>query len=264
MRKTATIVFAATIVTFGAVGSAFSADMARRAPVYKAPPPLPAPVAQWTGCYAGLNAGGVWGKLRNTWTPNPAGVPLSGSELAATGSGDIDGDGFTGGGQIGCNWQANQFVYGVEADLQYTGLDGSRDAVGSVYDFTTHSDFNSRWLSTIRGRLGFLVNPTVLIYGTGGLAIANVHTNDFAYFNASDTFNSVSSSTTRTGWTAGAGVEWMFMPKWSLKVEYLYADLGSFNVTSANSDTITFPVSTINHEHRLTENLVRAGINWHF
>ena len=97
MRRTAFFVLAASF-SLSAVGIAFSGDLSQR----YAPPayPPPQPVYDWNRCYGGLNAGGVW-------------------------SPGIDAFGFTGGGQIGCNWQwYNSFVWGGEADLQYTGLDG--------------------------------------------------------------------------------------------------------------------------------------------
>ena len=147
MRHPAVFVLAAAALSLGAVGSASSGDLGRP-PVYGSPPPPPV-YYNWTGCYAGLNAGGVW----------------SINDMTA---------GFTGGGQAGCNWQMNAFVLGGEADVQYTGLDGSHDALGGTT--TIHEDFRSRWLATFRGRLGWLINPSMLIYGTGGLAVANVDT----------------------------------------------------------------------------------------
>ena len=160
----------------------------------------------------------------------------------------------------------NQFVLGAEADIQYTGLDESRDVSVLVPGVGTgteiyHEDFRSRWLSTFRGRLGWLLNPTLLIYGTGGLAVANVETTDSVLL-VNGRNNTVSDSATRTGWTVGGGVEWMFAPQWSVKAEYLYVDLGSFSTTSVNSDpTVT---ATINHDHHLTENIARVGVNYHF
>ena len=106
-----------------------------------------------------------------------------------------------------------------------------------------------------------------MIYATGGLAIANVKFADAAAFPVSNrqvplpSINAASSDDTRTGWTAGGGVEWMFAPKWSLKVEGLYVDLGNVNFISSNS---LAPAATIAHHHTLTETIARAGINWHF
>jgi outer membrane immunogenic protein len=217
MRHPAVFVLAAAALSLGAVGSASSGDLGRP-PVYGSPPPPPV-YYNWMGCYAGLNAGGVW----------------SINDMTA---------GFAGGGQAGCNWQMNAFVLGGEADVQYTGLEGSHDALGGTT--TIHEDFRSRWLATFRGRLGWVINPSMLIYGTGGLAVANVDTT------ASWDSGTASDSTTRAGWTIGTGLEWKFTPQWSVKAEYLYVDLGH----------ATTPVFDL--DHHLSENIVRVGVNYHF
>jgi len=71
----------------------------------------------------------------------------------------------------------------------------------------------------------------------------------------------VSGSTTRQGWTVGGGVEWKFAPRWSVRAEYLYVDLGTFSTTSTNSLN---PTATVIHDHHLTENIARVGVNYHF
>jgi outer membrane immunogenic protein len=103
-----------------------------------------------------------------------------------------------------------------------------------------------------------------LVYGTGGLAVAKVGFTDFVGFAASNTFNAASVSNTKTGWTAGGGLEWMIAPHWSVKGESLHVDLGTTNSTSANSNPLGFPLSTIAHSHSLTEEIGRAGVNFHF
>ena len=221
MRRIEFFVLALAAFGLGAVDGASSGDLGR--PVYApSPPPVYAPPPYvWTTCYGGLNAGGVW-------------------------SPGIDAFGFTGGGQVGCNWLWNSLVWGGEADLQYTGLDGSRDVFGA------HQDFRSKWLATFRGRFGGLVTPNMYFYATGGLALANVNTASGVNFNG--TFNSLSDSTTHAGWTLGAGLEWMFAERWSAKVEYLYVDLGH----------ATNPLPISNNDLSLTENIFRIGINYHF
>jgi outer membrane immunogenic protein len=225
-RRTEFFVLAVAAFSLAAVDSASSGDLGR--PVYKQPqvpyvPPVYVP--SWTRCYGGLNAGGVW-------------------------SPGIDAFGFTGGGQVGCNWQWNAFVWGGEADLQYTGLNGSRDVFAP--SASAHEDFRSRWLATFRGRIGWLVTPTMNFYATGGLALATVNTDSTVNFNG--TINNVSDSTTHAGWTLGAGLEWMFIPQWSAKVEYLYVDLGHAST----------PLPISNKDLSITENIFRIGINYHF
>ena len=224
MRRTEYFVLAAAVFSLGAVDAASSGDLGPR--VYAPAPPASQPY-NWTTCYGGLNAGGVW-------------------------SPGMDAFGFTGGGQVGCNWQpwTSWFVWGGEADLQYTGLDGSRDVFAP--DASAHQDFSSRWLATVRGRAGWLAADNMYLYATGGLALANVNTASSVNFNGA--FSNLSDSTTHAGWTVGAGLEWMFAQRWSAKVEYLYVDLGH----------ATNPLPLTNNELALTENIVRVGINYHF
>jgi outer membrane immunogenic protein len=270
MRRTAVVVLA-TATSLAAVGSASSADLGLP-PIHRAPPPAYGPIYgapalyDWTACYIGLNAGGVWGRMQNTWTPNEEFDPAVVSSLHSNGSTTINASGFTGGGEVGCNWQVTTVVAGVEADFEYTGLDESRDRFVPLTELVAplhfHEEFRSKWLATFRGRLGWLVTPFVLLYATGGLAVANVETTD-SVINQSNSadFNTLSSSETRAGWTLGAGAEWKFAPHWSVKAEYLFVELSQFNNTSTNNlDSL----AAIDHTHHLRENLVRAGLNFHF
>ena len=100
------------------------------------------------------------------------------------------------------------------------------------------------WFGTVRGRAGYLVTPTLLLYGTAGFAYGGVDA-----FQRSDTC---------TGWTAGGGVEWLFAPHWSAKVEYLYVDLDSSGINGAYTGW-----QLGNNDHPQL-NVVRAGLNYHF
>src|ERR1700730_1804065 len=176
-----------------------------------------------------------------------------GGEVAAlaTGSRSINPNGFIGGGQIGYNYQfANSWVVGLEADFdgiasatktatlaQAGTVPGALTTIGasSVLSWTKSVNY----LGTVRGRFGYLLTPTLLIFGDGGLAYGGVNssTGVIEQLGFGDTpapfgtFGNISS--TRVGWTAGAGAEWMFLPNWSANVEYLYYDLGSVNYHSA-------------------------------
>lgn len=269
IARLTTPVVLATAASLAAIASASSAELGLP-PIYRAAPPAYGPIFRpiydWTGCYIGLNAGGVWGHMKNDWTPNNF-KPVVVSSFEANGSGSIDTSGFTGGGQIGCTLQTGQVVWGVEADGQSTGLNGSHDVVdlavaAPLGPISFHENFSSKWLATARGRFGWLATPFVLLYATGGAAFAEVDTVDSAINNSNPAeFVNVSGSETRVGWTAGAGVEWMFAQHWSVKAEYLFVDLGNFSTTSADS---LAPAATVNHDHHLTENLARAGLNFHF
>jgi outer membrane immunogenic protein len=251
----------------GMAGPAVAADLAVKAPVYKAPPPVVA-VYNWTGFYVGGNVGGVWASDDITWVSNKAvfGVAF-GTVLDAAGTGRINASGVTAGGQVGFNYQVNDvLVWGAEADLNYTGLSDSRNVPvppPGVPGTFVNSTLESKWLATIRGRVGFLPVQSLLLYVTGGVAFAGVKTSDFAFFAADGSNNFAANDTTRIGWTAGGGAEWAWSPSWSLKGEYLYVDLGNVSYTSLNN----LPVNagaTINHNHRIVESIARIGVNYHF
>ncbi len=150
-----------------------------------------------------------------------------------TGSAHPRSSGFIGGGQIGYNWQAGNFVYGLEGDI--SGLGGHQSA--NVPDGKVFSN-KITWLSTVRARAGVLVDPSTMLYVTGGLAVGGVHNSlqvrpGFLGFAKSE-------STTRVGWTAGGGVEHMLSNShWTVALEGLVADLGSSSATAVGTTTGT-------------------------
>jgi outer membrane immunogenic protein len=196
----------------------------------KAPAPPLAATYNWSGFYTGLNAG--WGWLRdhgNTFCIDPAGVVNGFGCISNTIPGaQIDGDGFIGGGQIGYNWQVNQWVFGVEADIQGADIKGAVDIIFNTVEgpgrFVAHEKLN--WLGTVRGRVGWAWGR-LLIYGTGGFAYGGVDVDQNTIFPTVQYPSSV--STTKTGWTAGGGLEWAFYGNWSGKIEGLYYNLASIS-----------------------------------
>jgi outer membrane immunogenic protein len=274
---------------------ATAADLPLRAPAYQPPPP---PVFSWTGWYVGLNAGYNWGDGSVTSTAVPTGglVPGVATGLALGGIYDLDPgqDGFIGGGQVGYNSQFNNLVTGIEADIQGLANNGraNRPFTGPVPGFseqyfgTQSAQAEIRWLGTLRGRLGGLISPSALIYVTGGLAYGSVNAGGAinAQENASfvakpfDFLPSVGgaiNSQTRAGWTLGGGWEWMFAPRWSVKAEYLYYDLGTVS-TNYGVSTLCTPVAcaipsmpiygtaAVYTSTRLNGNIARAGVNYRF
>ena len=258
--------------------SAFAASptMAADMPVKARPAPVMAPVWNWSGFYIGLNGGYSWGRSsRDLNFFNP----LNGATIAtASGAGrDLDGGVF--GGQIGYNWQASNWVFGIEADLQWTGQKGGTTVlcpVGGCFPaltFVPAAGGSSatltdklEWFGTIRGRVGFTVTPSVLLYATGGGAYGSVKT-DLGLSTLTANLVPVtiagSRSTDRFGWTVGAGAEWMFASNWSGKLEYLYMDLGSI------SNSVVFPTGSglplgANVSSRITDSVFRGGINYRF
>jgi outer membrane immunogenic protein len=270
MKKLA---LAVSLLAISAVGAS-AADMAP-APVYSKAPVVMPPVYDWTGFYVGANAGGAWSNFdpatSTVFSPVGYFAATSVTAIGAAGLQGINNTGFTGGLTAGYNWQAGAAVVGIESDFNYFGVKGSTSS-SAIYpccaptSFTINTSTSSDWLFTLRGRAGFLVTPALLLYGTGGLAVADVK----AAFNFTDTFASATESaaisTTRAGWTAGAGAEYALMNGWSIKAEYLYVDLGQATATSTNLNTTigAYPASVFTHTVNLTSNIGRVGINYKF
>lgn len=237
----------------GLAGSAFAADLpSTKAPPYLPPPPPP---PMWTGFYVGLNAGYTFSNTTSARLTDNFGTTVT--------VGGVNNDGFIGGGQIGYNWQFGpSFLVGVEADIQ--GIAGSNGTVTAFVSPVTAVSVSSRidYLGTVRGRLGWLFTPTLLLYGTGGLAYGGV--NSTTFINSFAGLGTSVYSDTRVGWTAGGGVEWMFWPNWSAKVEYLYYDLGSVSHTAAVVPAVGAAAFFADTRQRFDGHVVRAGLNYHF
>jgi outer membrane immunogenic protein len=273
MKKVAAI---SAIALAMSMGWALAADLpSRKAPVYV---PLPPPLV-WTGFYAGLNLGGGWSSNNNNqgsayWDPNWAfgasGIlPQPGTPnlffLPNSNQNNGSNGGVVGGGQVGYNFQFNpSIVIGAEADFQGSSISSNNNNSGASFypsPFFTPgttamngilvpvSAINNgnralNWIGTVRGRAGWLFNPSMLVYGTAGFAFGGVQA--WGY------------NDTRTGWTAGGGLEWMFAPRWSATVEYLYVDLSS---GGNNNNGFGWNWGYRFHPQA---NIVRAGVNYHF
>jgi outer membrane immunogenic protein len=286
-------------------GAALAADLSL---------PAPPPVYTWTGIYAGIDAGYTWSSNSVATSAintqfcgagcTGAGVAsiiasaLRASASGATATVPANFEGFIGGGQIGYNYQFdnswNSWLIGLEADIQgvagnnngatlvnvttLTGLPLADHSIGTTFSVSRRLDY----LGTLRGRLGFLFTPTLLVYGTGGLAWGGVTSST----SINQVFNGLipsriesawgtagNFSTTRVGWTAGGGIEWLFAPNWSVKAEYLYYDLGNVSYSAgALVDGFTVPIpgeialftNAVQSTTRFNGNIVRAGLNYHF
>jgi outer membrane immunogenic protein len=218
------------------VCSAQAADLPpARMPPAVAPIAYAPPVYNWTGFYIGGNIGGGFADSR--WS-DPFGGPHN----------TFNDSGFIGGGQVGYNAQFNWLVLGVEGDFDWTNLKGSgTDSIGDSINTKTE------WTSTATGRIGAAFDR-LLVYGKGGVAFAQ----DRSTLN--DVFGgSASTSQTRTGWTAGAGLEYALDRNWSAKVEYDYLGFGS---QTLNLGTPALAGYATNASLNVQE--VKAGINYHF
>jgi outer membrane immunogenic protein len=268
MKKVALGVVAGLLLCASA---ASAADMAVKA----RPAPLPVPVFSWTGCYIGVNGGGIWSDSNRH--VQPTGQYLvdpfytTRPELLAYVTQDyrVDKSGGTAGGQIGCNYQSGAWVFGIEGDAEWTGISDTFSTTypqtpffngGALVARTLTVSHQLDALGTIRGRLGYAFDR-LLVYGTGGLAIGRVRSAFFQNFFTAGVTDIGSASETRFGWTVGAGLEYAFSPNWSAKAEYLYVDLGSFSYNSPASDDPRYLWTTT---VTTREHIGRVGINYRF
>lgn len=292
MRKIFWGASAAALVVAAALGSAQAADL----PSHKAPPVyIPPPAFTWTGLYGGINIGYGFGD--NAQETGGLGYLNAGSlaalPLGSTWSVGQDLHGVVGGGQVGYNYQVTPWlVLGLEADINATDANSHSNAAVGVLDGTgphlqtALSTKSVDWFGTVRGRVGFTLPsyPNLMVYGTGGFAYGQVvHNVGFAdnFFVGAGGFAGGAyghgySDSTKTGWTAGGGIEWSpsQFPAWSLKAEYLYVDLGSTNANSVplngGAPALGLPFGTTTPVFGATQNsptrfhTVRVGLNWHF
>ncbi|WP_334361427.1 MULTISPECIES: outer membrane protein [unclassified Bradyrhizobium] len=214
----------------------------------------PVVAANWAGFYLGGNFGSGTGRDRSTLNLPAIGV-FQTFNLAP--------DGINGGIQAGYNWQAANWVFGLEADIQGSTQQDDKTCVLSCIPggVTAAYDATLPWFGTVRGRLGYSVGST-LFYATGGLAYGSIKTKIATTSFVGPVTQSFSH--TNTGWTAGAGIETPFTllgllgPNWTTKTEYLYVDLGS------TSDSFVFGAVPATTTRSVTEHVFRTGINYHF
>ena len=236
------------------------------------PLPLPATSYHWTGGYVGGHAGWGRGRANTSFTPLPNAIQfidLTPTTLRPNLSG------FNGGAQAGYNWQSGRFVVGAEADISWSRMSGTSTVTpiiknnGSAFPgagfLTAHQ--NTKWFGTLRPRAGIAFDR-VLIYGTGGLAYGQVNYSANADFRPGTPTAILffqypaSFSKTKTGWTAGGGIEVGINRHWSWKAEYLYYDLRKASIT-ANPLPVNPPFQ-VAYTWETRAHTFNAGINFRF
>jgi outer membrane immunogenic protein len=258
MRKFPIVV--AVLIAFATAGPALAAEVERvvTPDIFTAPPAFPAPrvynppagyepavvpdyfsappafpavrLYNWTGAYVGINGGAAWG--RPDWTSVP--------DLS---SGTYNLSGGLVGGTLGYNLQTDgPFVWGVEADLAWSGVRGTVPPLSCIPSCEMRSD----WLATARLRFGYAFD-TVMPYVTAGAAISRLVASTAGAPLGTDRANNL-------GWTLGLGVEFVIWGPLTAKAEYLYADFNGFTCNVACGGG---PISI-----NARENIVRAGLNY--
>jgi outer membrane immunogenic protein len=232
--------FAPAIVLLTAA-AASAADLPVKAPVT-----APAAPFTWTGCFAGVRAGGAFSfdKIRS--------------------SDDFSSAGFIGGGQIGCDYQfAPAWVVGLEGRAAWSSLNskttgsGTERATGLTFptQFTVSNDF----LASATGRVGYGFASGWLVYARGGVAWTREKADNVFTAPSLGFAIDPGATTTRVGWTAGAGLDWAFAPHWSTNFEYDYYDFGSSDFTLTDALNRTFSGNLTDRIHTVT-----VGLNYHF
>ena len=263
-----THIIAAGLAALGLMTSGTS-TLAQRVPA-KAPVYV-APAWSWSGFYVGVNAGWGWGKPtgdRDAISPSPIAVAVADGRIP--GALDVKPDGAIGGGQIGVNWQTGVVVFGLEADIQGSGIREERNFTIAGPGFPAlpaqiTAEERIRWFGTARARFGVTPAERALLYVTGGFAYGSVESSARIAFpfpgGGFDGDFSGARSSTKTGWTAGGGFEYAWGNNWSAKAEYLYVDLGSDTIRLIDPN---FPADFVDYRFQHRDHIFRAGINYRF
>jgi outer membrane immunogenic protein len=239
-------IFLTAVVFLGATAVASAADL-----------PIPAPVAMpvpvlftWSGCYIGVEGGGIWGHSEVVRTGG----------LSASMTGQYSLTGGIAGGTLGCNVQLSNFVVGIENDYSWTDKKGSALDLAPFDPTVTHTTRES-WIDTLRGRFGWTPVERFMVYATAGIAAVGTHLDV-----SSPTLGIVTESKSRLGWTVGGGGEWA---AWSgpfgdltFKLEYLH--IGFRPDTYFSTPAIVGGVQIFARDVHLSDDMVRAGVNLKF
>jgi outer membrane immunogenic protein len=263
-------------------------DLARAKAAHRGP-------HSWAGFYLGANAGYGWGEVETAGNtvcdvfgghfcsladddpdnpPSPGTIEPGGLARAAavgeTGSGTFDAKGFTGGVQLGGNWQKGNMVVGFEIDANAFRLNGSRSATATAVTppladltHTVGSSIDTNWLLTARTRFGWAFSD-VLVYGTVGLALTDIKLG-ISYADDTGATMNARNTDVRAGYVIGGGLEWALRKDWTLKAEYLYVDFGDVNAFGvvANPD-VPGVASTYEVSADLNAHIARIGVNRKF
>jgi len=231
-----TVVIALTIP-----GAAFAADLPAKASAYKAP--VAVPTYSWSGCYVGGHAGFAWS--HESTTANIPGGPAE--PLSFNPSGGI------GGGQIGCEYQLTNLVFGIEGTWSGTDLN---QTINSTLVIPATRTTKIDQIATVTGRLGYTWDQT-LLYAKGGYAAARVDTSNFNPANgfAGDT------NKWENGWIVGGGLEFMAARNIVLGVEYDYAHITFDRTITVNNGAL---VALTGSRGNLQQVVARASylFNW--
>lgn len=214
----------------------------------------PVQAGDWTGAYAGLNAGYIWGDATTTddvkdWGKDPKFVGPFNNSVG----------GFVGGGTLGYNFQVGRFVVGPEIDLDYADLSGSIKTPSSQSGNHQNISLDGGFLGTFGARAGFLIDPATLIYAKGGFAL---YTGEATQTTTAEGYQTHGTDTF-TGFVVGGGVERKLTENVSLKIEFQHYE---FSTETGDQTSLTdAPIGHVYENHTdLTADSVRVGLNYKF
>jgi outer membrane immunogenic protein len=239
------IVAVAAMLGIGANGIASAADLAVKAPR------TAVPLYNWTGCYIGGNVGGGWSKMDTTRVQIDTAPPT----LVQDNFGSENDSGFLGGGQVGCDFQTNNLVFGLEGQFDFGNVNGSH-SIPALPGFTESNSLKELYMAT--GRIGYLWTPQLLGYLKGGVAY---YVNNNSIFAPGGGLNS-SAQFRDPGITAGIGFEYMFTPNWSVFGEANYIWTEDDSAAHDYLSPAGTPVQVINDRQRIIAAMV--GVNYKF
>jgi outer membrane immunogenic protein len=244
-----TLFFTAIAASLGLINPASAADLPARS--YTKAPVMEAPIYDWTGFYFGGAIGGVWSNANRSTTCQEPGDPFvrtctfAPDRFANNNPRGFGASSAKAGIYGGANWQlARTWLVGLEGDVNWldlhrtnAGIPGLENPTLAGAPGTDSSSVRQSWDGSLRGRVGVLLTPSVLLYGTGGVAFTHVDvsahcgTSSRGWCVDGDLGRTDTSGFDRAGWTLGAGAEAMIAPNWLLRGQYLYADYGTLNFT---------------------------------
>jgi outer membrane immunogenic protein len=239
-------------------GPAVAADIAAR-PAAQPPVVAPVYVPDWVGFYVGINGGGGWG--HTSYDPSYSDtvgvmtVPL----VVPPG---LNSSGGVFGFQFGHNWQWGPVVGGLEIDFDGANIKESSTFFSPLFfpgvAFTNSAKIDE--LASARGRVGYLIFPNWLLYGTAGIGWG--HSRYTLTASAPGEFFSDTSDVNQFGWVAGVGLEWKFWDHWLLRGEWLHYDFG--RVTLPNNNFIFLETFIDTGNVRTTVDVARAALSYKF
>lgn len=223
----------------------------------------------WSGIYVGINGGYGWGNPGVTFQPLPD-ITQFANLSSVSFSPSVRGGVF--GGQMGINWQFQQFIVAsLEGDINQSSLHGFNEASpivqneGGLISGKLTAQQKTNWFATLRPRIGWLPYDCIMLYATGGWIFGHIIDKanaSFLPYTSSSVQYPAAIDKKATGWIIGTGAEWLFTPHWSTKIEYLYFNLG--HQSFIGNPEPENPPFQVEYSSQNASQIIRLGVNYKF